>query len=287
LPIPQFAIESQVKFHNLDPATSIIELNPRPNEYHLRTEDILAAIEKDGDEIALVLFSGIQYYTGQFFELEKIATAAHAKGCVVGYDLAHAVGNVPLKLHEWGVDFACWCTYKYLNSGPGGIGGAFVHEKHAGKDLTRFTGWWGTDPSTKFEMDNKFRPIPSAASFRVSNPSVLTTVALHGSLEPFRHATPPALRAKSLLLTAYLEKLLAPLSGFTILTPTDPAQRGAQLSLLFHGDGVMMKVFHSIAAQGIVCDERKPDVIRLAPAPLYNTFADVWRAVEALAAALK
>ncbi|KAJ3057391.1 hypothetical protein HK097_007570 [Rhizophlyctis rosea] len=283
-PSDYYAIESQVKFHGYDPAKSIIQIAPRPNEHTLRTEDVLKTIEEEGDSVALVLFSGVQYYTGQFFELEKIATAGKAKGCVVGYDLAHAVGNVPLQLHDWNVDFACWCTYKYLNAGPGGIGGAFVHEKHFKTDLPRFAGWWGTDPSTKFEMTHTFTPIPSALSFRVSNPNVLATISLLGSLQVFSQTSIHQLRQKSVLLTGYIELLLDALpsrSKFEILTPRDPAQRGCQLSLFFKG-GVMMEVFEGLRGGGIICDERKPDVIRISPTPLYNKFGDVWRFVECL-----
>ncbi|TPX62452.1 kynureninase [Spizellomyces sp. 'palustris'] len=285
-PSDYYAVESQVRFHGYDPTDAIIQLGPRTGEHTIQTEDILECIARNGDQIALVLFSGVQYYTGQFFELEKIAVAARKKGCVVGFDLAHAVGNVPLRLHDWGVDFACWCTYKYLNAGPGGIGGAFVHEKHAVSDLPRLTGWWGTDPTKKFLMDNVFRPIQGANVYRVSNPNVLATVSLLGSLQVFSRTSMEDLRAKSVLLTGYLEALLEGIPGFTILTPADPAQRGCQLSLLFR-PGLMLKVLEELEKKGVVVDERKPDVIRVAPTPLYNTFTEVHRFVEILRIALE
>ncbi|KAJ3148019.1 hypothetical protein HDU86_007587 [Geranomyces michiganensis] len=284
-----YAIESQVRFHGYDPADAIIEVAPRKGEHTLRTEDITDVIAREGDTIALVMFSGIQYYTGQFFDLEAIAKAARAKNCIVGFDLAHAVGNVPLKLHDWDVDFACWCTYKYLNAGPGGIGGAFINSRYAKAELPRMSGWWGTDPATKFLMDNIFRPIPGANSFRVSNPNVLATVSLLASLNVFAKTSMAALRDKSILLTGYLEALLLDLSpqdaGFTILTPRDPAQRGCQLSLLFDA-GLMMPVFENLERNAIIVDERKPDVIRVAPTPLYNTFMDVWTFVSVLKKAI-
>ncbi|KAI8917660.1 pyridoxal phosphate-dependent transferase [Powellomyces hirtus] len=286
-PSDYYAMESQTRFHGYEPDDAIIQMSPRSGEHTLRTEDILDTIEREGDKIALVIFSGVQYYTGQFFELEKIAKAGKAKNCVVGFDLAHAAGNVPLRLHDWGVDFACWCTYKYLNAGPGGIGGAFVHERHARADLPRMSGWWGTDPATRFLMDNVFRPIPGADSYRVSNPNVLAIMSLLGSLNVFSQTSMTDLRAKSLQLTGYLETLLLaiPNRGFKILTPSDPSQRGCQLSLLFE-EGLMMKVFEALEREGVIVDERKPDVIRVAPTPLYNTFSDVWQFVNILKTAV-
>ncbi|KAJ3098857.1 hypothetical protein HDU96_010922 [Phlyctochytrium bullatum] len=284
-PSDYFAIASQVKFHGFDPSTAIIELKPKDGDSFIQHQDIIDVIEKEGDSIALVLFSGVQYYTGQLFKLREIAEASHKKKCAVGFDLAHAVGNVPLKLHDWNVDFACWCTYKYLNAGPGGIGGAFVHERFFKTELPRFAGWWGTDPSTKFAMDNVFRPIPGAGSFRLSNPSVVSTTSLLGSLQVFAKTSMEALREKSLRLTAYLELLLdalGPNAGFKILTPRDPFSRGCQLSLFFEG-GRMEEVFHKLSIQGVLADERRPDVIRISPAPLYCTFVDtqveVWHSV--------
>ncbi|KAJ3292477.1 hypothetical protein HDU76_007162 [Blyttiomyces sp. JEL0837] len=288
-PSDYFAFASQVKFHGFNPKESIIEISPREGEFSLRMDDILDVIEREGESVALVLFSGVQFYTGQFFDLRRITEAGHAKGAVVGFDLAHAAGNVPLRLHDWGVDFAAWCSYKYLNAGPGGIGGAFVHEKHAKADVQRFAGWWGSDPATKFAMDNVFRPIEGAQSYRVSNPSVVSTVSLLGSLQVFEQTTMDALRAKSLQLTAYLEILLdslGPNPGFKVITPRDPFSRGCQLSLLFD-EGTMEEVFLGMSMRGVLADERRPDVIRISPAPLYCTFEDVLLVVEALKGALK
>ncbi|PCH38103.1 kynureninase [Wolfiporia cocos MD-104 SS10] len=300
-PSDQYAMSSQVLAHGLDPADAIIELSPRPGEYTLRTSDILDAIAREGQRIALVLFSGVQYYTGQVFLIEEITRAARAQGCMVGWDLAHAVGNVPLSLHDWDVDFAVWCTYKYLNAGPGSIGAIFVHERWADEPI-RAAGWWGHDPTTRFAMPPRFARIRGAQGFQQSNPSVLATVSLLGSLEVFRDAGGIApLRVRSLRLTRYLEVLLrasrfyVPVEqaasftgaegvGVTIITPAEPAERGAQLSLVFlpTGRGVMPRVLKGLAERGVVGDSRKPDVIRLAPCPLYNTWEDVERGVAVL-----
>ncbi|GJE87207.1 kynureninase [Phanerochaete sordida] len=304
-PSDQYAFASQVLRHGLDPADAIIELAPRPGEFTLREEDILDVIAKQGETIALVLFSGVQYYTGQWFPMQSVTKAAKAQGCVCGWDLAHAVGNVPLALHAWDVDFAVWCTYKYLNSGPGGIGALFVHDRWASLP-TQFAGWWGHDPATRFAMPPHFAVIPGARGFQQSNPSVLATAALLGSLEVFRAAGGMRpLRARSLRLTGHLERLLhaskfwiepevagaleaegeeRDVFGFTVITPRDPEQRGSQLSLVFYpaGGKTMPKVMEALAQRGVVGDSRKPDVIRLAPAALYNTFEDVERAVEVL-----
>ncbi|EKM55401.1 uncharacterized protein PHACADRAFT_161382 [Phanerochaete carnosa HHB-10118-sp] len=303
-PSDQYAFASQVMRHGLDPYDAIIELAPRLGEFTLREEDMLEVIAKQGETIALVLFSGVQYYTGQWFPMQNVTKAAKAQGCVCGWDLAHAVGNVPMSLHDWGVDFAVWCTYKYLNSGPGGIGGLFVHDHWAGRP-TQFAGWWGHDPATRFAMPSQFAAIPGAQGFQQSNPSVLATVALLGSLQLFHAAGGMApLRERSLRLTGHLERLLrlsafwiAPdvaggleereardVFGFTVITPVDPAQRGSQLSLTFFpiGGKMMPKVMDALAQRGVVGDSRKPDVIRLAPCALYNTFEDVERAVEVL-----
>ncbi|KAF9365346.1 Kynureninase (L-kynurenine hydrolase) [Mortierella sp. NVP85] len=284
-PSDHFAVESQIRWHKRDPKDSLICQEPRQGEFLLRTEDILETIENQGHEIALVCFSGVQYYTGQFFEMEKITKAAQAKGCVVGWDLAHAAGNVPLKLHDWNVDFACWCSYKYLNSGPGGIAGIFVHESHAEVyTRNRLAGWWGHDKITRFEMVNEFKPMAGAAGFQHSNPSVLTTTALLGSLSVFEKTSLQDMRAKSYLLTGYLFHLLT--TEFSkdvleIITPADPEQRGCQLSLLFK-QGKMIKVFDGLIARAIVGDERKPDVIRVAPTSLYSRFEDVRKFVVEL-----
>ncbi|KAG0365085.1 kynureninase [Gamsiella multidivaricata] len=284
-PSDHYAIESQIRWHGLEPKDSLICQEPREGETLLRTEDILETIEKHGEEIAVVCFSGIQFYTGQYFEIEKITKAAQAKGCIVGWDLAHAAGNVPVQLHDWNVDFACWCSYKYLNSGPGGIAGIFVHERHANDfGRNRLAGWWGHDKGTRFDMVNEFKPIPGAAGFQHSNPSVLTTSALLGSLSVFEKTTMQDMRAKSYLLTGYLYHLL--ITEFStdvldIITPSDPEQRGCQLSLVFKR-GKMMEIFEELAKKAIIGDERKPDVIRVAPTPLYSRFEDVRRFVVEL-----
>ncbi|CAL1704841.1 unnamed protein product [Somion occarium] len=304
-PSDQYAFASQVQAHGFSP-DAVIELSPRSGEFTLHEEDILTTIAEHGKSIALVIFSGVQYYTGQWFPMESITRAAQAQGCICGWDLAHAAGNVPLSLHEWGVDFAVWCTYKYLNSGPGGIGGLFVHEKWAAEPV-RNAGWWGHDPTTRFTMPPKFKAIPGAQGFQQSNPSVLATVSLLGSLEVFHAAGGMhPLRERSLKLTGHLESLLhksrwwvPPATaaarmerdddpdssiGFTIITPTDPSSRGSQLSLVFlpANGRTMPAVMAELAARGVIGDSRKPDVIRLAPAALYNTWEDVERAVEVL-----
>lgn len=305
-PSDHYAIQSQIRYHGYDPAESIVEVVPRKDEEILRTEDIISIIEEQGDSIALVMFSGVQYYTGQFFDIEKITAAAQKKGCVVGWDLAHAVGNVELKLHDWNVDFACWCSYKYLNGGPGAVAGAFIHERHAYNfDLPKFAGWWGQNRKKRFEMGHEFESIPGAAGFQLSNPPLLSTVALVGSLKVFEKTSMEQLRAKSLLLTAYLELLLVYHYGYSggedgeapsktlqngicsnenvhisILTPINPSQRGCQLSVKF---SVSLKAVHNeLEKRGVVVDTREPDVMRIAPTPLYNSFTDVYRFVTLL-----
>lgn len=261
----------------------MIALFPRQGEEYLRTEDIVAEIQSNGSEIALVMMSGIQYYTGEFFDLKAITKVGHEQGCRVGFDLAHAVGNVPLALHEWGPDFAVWCTYKYLNSGPGGIGGCFVHERHA-KDTTlpRFAGWWGHQKSDRFDMSPNFIPSEGAFGFQISNPPVLTMAALRASLDLFQQATMPALRKKSILLTAYLELLITKhFKTIQIITPNEAHRRGCQLSLCFP-DQDMTKVHATISEKGVICDLRKPNVMRIAPCPLYNSFTDIYKFVTIL-----
>ncbi|KAI0673093.1 kynureninase [Trametes maxima] len=298
-PSDQYAFATQVSSRGYHPNDAIIALSPRAGEYTLRTEDIISTIKREGAQIALVLFSGVQFYTGQWFAMKDITAAAKAQNCVCGWDLAHAVGNVPLSLHDWDVDFAVWCTYKYLNSGPGGIGGLFVHEKWADLPVLE-AGWWGHDPATRFDMPPTFKAIRGAQGFQQSNPSVLAVVSLLGSLQIFADAGGmPAVRARSERLTGHLETLIErsnfyvpPEKSFqavegvkvTIITPANPAERGAQLSLVFlpTGRGVMPRVLKGLEARGVVGDSRKPDVIRLAPAALYNTFEDVERAVAVL-----
>ncbi|CAO3593614.1 unnamed protein product [Absidia cylindrospora] len=287
-PSDHYAVSSHLEARGIDPAKGMITIAPRSGECNLRTQDILDTIAGDAS-IALVMLSGVQYYTGQFFDIPTITKFGQEKGCVVGWDLAHAVGNVPLQLHDWQVDFACWCSYKYLNSGAGGIAGLFIHEKYA-KDTSRprLAGWWGNDKENRFEMSPVFRPSEGASGYQQSNPNVLATISLMSSLQIYEQAGGiNALRQKSIKLTGYLEALLhATLKDhfdadrIRILTPADPQQRGCQLSLEFpHG---MMDVFDGLHAYGVICDERKPTVIRLAPVPLYNSFGDVYRAVMCL-----
>ena len=275
-PSDQYAVQSQINFHGYDPAESLLEIVPRPGETTIRTEDIEKWLAAKGEQIALVLLGGVNYYTGQAFDCQRITQAAHAQGCIVGFDMAHAAGNLPLHLHDWNADFAVWCSYKYLNGGPGCIAGCFVHERHArNQQLPRFAGWWGHDKSSRFQMPSQFQPIPGAEGWQLSNPSILSMAALRASMEIFDEATITRLRAKSETLTAYLEFLLAQQANekFRILTPRDPAQRGAQLSLQVKKGG--RAVCDRLAQQGILCDWREPDILRVAPVPLYNSFLDV------------
>lgn len=279
-----YAVKSQIHWHGFDPERHLIMLKPREGEHALRTEDILGVIEEQGKQIALVMLGGVNYYTGQFFELEKIAQAGHSQGCVMGVDLAHAVGNVPLHLHGWGYDFACWCTYKYLNGGPGSVAGCFVHERHHhSQDLPRLAGWWGHDKETRFQMGPDFQPIPTAEGWQLSNAPVLSMAALRASLDIFEEVGMEAIRQKSVALTGYFEALLrdnADQLSIEIITPEDPAHRGAQLSLLTGPNG--RQLFDRLTQAGVIVDWREPNVIRAAPAPLYNSFEDVWRLVELL-----
>ncbi len=282
-PSDQYAMESQVRWHGYDPATAIIEVAPRPGEDTLRTEDILQIIEQEGDSVALVMFGGVNYYTGQFYELEKIAAAGHRAGAYVGFDLAHAAGNVPLRLHDWGADFAVWCSYKYLNSGPGGPSGVFVHERHANNpDLPRFAGWWGHDENERFQMKKGFKPMPGAAGWQLSNAQIFSFAAHKASLDLFDSAGMEALRSKSEQLTAFLEMVLDEADNgrnmYRIITPREPAARGCQISLLTDDRGKAL--FQYLSENGVVADWREPNVIRFAPVPLYNRFEDVWQLGE-------
>lgn len=282
-PSDQYAFESQAKFHGWDPDEAIIELCPREGEFTLRTEDILQEIEDNKDEISLVIFGAVQYYTGQFFDIKKITAAGHHAGAVVGFDLAHAIGNVPLQLHKDGVDFAVWCGYKYLNSGAGGMAGIFVHERHSqSSDLPRFAGWWGHNQNERFQMRKGFKPMSGADGWQLSNFPVLSGAAQLASLEIFDEVGMTALRKKSVMLTGYLEFLLRAIPDspdyFTIITPSAPNERGCQLSLLTAKNG--KKIFDRITRAGVVADWREPNVIRVAPAPLYNTFEEIFLFVE-------
>jgi kynureninase len=282
-PSDQYAVESQIKFRGFDPMTSLIELTPREGEVTLRTEDIIELIERDGDAIALIMLGGVNYYTGQAFEMQKITTAGHKVGAIVGFDLAHAAGNLKLDMHDWDVDFAVWCCYKYLNGGPGAVAGAFVHERHARDfDLPRFAGWWGHDKETRFLMGPEFKPLAGAEGWQISNPPILQMAALRASLEIFDEAGMDALREKSVKLTGYLESLIDEIGDnrISVITPRDPQQRGCQLSIRVKNAD---KSLHErIVERGVYADWREPDVTRVAPAPLYNSFADVLRFAEIL-----
>ena len=284
-PSDQYAVESQVRFHGFAPEEAIVEVAPREGEETLRTEDIIETIARQGAQTALVLFAGVNYYTGQFFDLPEIAAAGRRVGARVGFDLAHAAGNLPLQLHDSKADFAVWCSYKYLNSGPGGPSGVFVHERHAhAPELPRFAGWWGHDESQRFFMRKGFVPMRGAAGWQLSNAQIFSFAAHKASLDLFDEVGMPALREKSLLLTGYLEFLLQELNRaqprYRVITPTDPAARGCQLSILTGSDG--KELFDHLSANGAVCDWREPNVIRVAPVPLYNSFEDVWRLAELL-----
>jgi len=286
-PSDQYAVKSQIQYHGYDPADSLIELKPRTGETWIRTEDLEELIVRDGEKIALVMLGGVNYYNGQAFDFRRITNVGHARGCVVGFDLAHAAGNLPLKLHDWNIDFAVWCCYKYLNGGPGAIAGCFVHERHArDAKLPRFAGWWGHDKISRFRMPPDFQAIPGAEGWQLSNPSILSAAALRASLEIFDEATMQRLRAKSELLTGYLEFLLDQdiAKKFSIITPRDSANRGAQLSLRVAEHG--RAVCDALANDGIICDWREPDILRVAPVPLYNTFSDVHTFADKFLAAI-
>jgi kynureninase len=286
-PSDQYAVKSQIHFHGFDPATSLIELTPLPGEACLREEEIEALIDQRGDEIALILLGGVNYATGQAFDLARITRAGHAQGCIVGFDLAHAVGNLPLKLHEWGPDFAVWCSYKYLNGGPGCVAGCFVHERHAHAwELPRFAGWWGHDERTRFEMGPDFQPMSGADGWQLSNPSIVSLAVLRASLDIFHEASMERLRAKSISLTSYLEFLLnhSASTNFSIVTPSEIEQRGAQISIRIpqNGQSLCKKFGH----EGIIGDWREPDTFRVAPVPLYNSFHDVFQFVRRFASVI-
>ncbi len=279
-PSDQYMFETQLKFHGLNPDEALIELKPRMGEHTLRNEDILSKIAEVGDELALVLIGGVQYYTGQLFDMKAITEAGQKVGAKVGFDLAHAFGNVPLQLHDWNVDFATWCSYKYLNSGPGNVSGIFVHERYANdSSLDRFAGWWGHDEKERFKMKKGFQPMPGADGWQLSNVNVISTASHLAALELFDEVGIEKLRKKSLKLTGYLEYLIKDIAGdsgiFEIITPSDPEQRGCQLSIFFHKDG--RRLFDALAAAGVIADWREPNVIRIAPVPLYNRFEDVYQ----------
>ena len=292
-PSDHYAIESQIRWHGYDPKENMLMLEP-DDDHTITTEKVLKAIDDNIDEIALVMLPGIQYYTGQFFDVERITAHAQSKGLMVGWDCAHAAGNVPLKLHDWNVDFAVWCTYKYMNAGPGSIAGAFVHERHGRveydehdqpKFTPRLSGWYGGDQQSRFKMDNNFRPIPGAGGWQCSNPSAIDLTALCASMSVFDKTSIDDLRQKSLRLTCYLEHLLDLVndehdgSPFRVITPRDVSQRGTQLCILLK-EGLLQPISSALEEEGVIADKREPGVIRVAPVAMYNTYEDVWRFVD-------
>lgn len=296
-PSDQYAVETQVKFHGYDPEEAIIEVMSRPGKMTLEHEDIIAAIEEHGAETALVLFGGVNYYTGQLFNMQAITEEGHRAGAMVGFDLAHAAGNVPLQMHDWNVDFAVWCTYKYINSGPGALSGCFIHERHVNnRKLPRFAGWWGQDEKRRFLMEKGFVPNPGAEGWQISNAPIMAFPPMKVSHALHQRAGMPALRQKSKQLTGYLEYLIDELKqtgkNYEFITPRDPEQRGAQLSFITGRDG--KDLFDYLTKNGVICDWRehnlpneegegaKSGVIRIAPAPIYNSYLDVWELVDLL-----
>ncbi|HKK73673.1 MAG TPA: kynureninase [Saprospiraceae bacterium] len=296
-PSDQYAVETQVKFHGYDPEEAIIEVMPRAGKMTLEHEDILSTIEEHGAETALVLFGGLNYYTGQLFDMQAITEAGHRKGALVGFDLAHAAGNVPMQMHDWGVDFAVWCTYKYINSGPGALSGCFIHERHVNnQELPRFAGWWGQDEKRRFLMEKGFVPNPGAEGWQISNAPIMAFPPMKVSHELHQRASMTALRQKSKQLTGYLEFLIDELNKegkhYEFITPRDPEQRGAQLSFITGKEG--KELFDYLTENGVICDWREHNlpnddgegarsgVIRIAPAPIYNSYLDVWELVDLL-----
>ena len=289
-PSDQYALESQASLHGFHPRDAIIEVGTREGEHNIRTEDILAVMDRHKNETAVVLFGGVNYYSGQVFDIRKITEAAHSIGAFAGFDLAHAAGNVELHLHDWNIDFACWCSYKYLNSGPGGVAGAFIHQKHAGNtQLPRLAGWWGHDKEKRFLMESGFKPIPTAEGWQLSNAPILSMAAHKASLDIFEEAGMPSLTGKSKQLTGYLFFVLDEINTnaskkmIGIITP--PNEHGCQVSMLIPERG--KTVFNALLEQGVIADWREPNVIRVAPVPLYNTFEDVWRFGDSIKSILK
>jgi kynureninase len=286
-PSDTYAIKTQIAHHGLDPNDALILARPRKGEFTMRTEDIADLIKKHADQLAVVMFAGVNFFTGQLFDIERITAAAQKHGIVVGFDLAHAIGNVPLSLHDWNVDFAVWCSYKYLNAGPGAVAGAFVHERHAtNTKLPRLAGWFGNDPNTRFRLhlEPEFIPVASADGWQISNPPIFAMAPLRASLAVFDEAGGmESLRAKSIRLTGYLEFLLTEIGSekFTIITPRNPDERGCQLSILAHEHP--KELFSKLQIAGVKCDFREPNVIRVAPTPFYNTFLEVWSFASILA----
>jgi len=291
-PSDQYAIESQARFHGFNPDDAIIEIKPRDGEHIIHHEDIIKTIQEHADSIALVIFSGVQYLSGQRFRMKEICEVAHAAGAICGLDLAHAIGNVELHLHDWNIDFAVWCSYKYLNSGPGGIGGLFIHDRHANApDLPRFAGWWGYDEESRFFMKKGFKPSYGVSGWQLSNAQVFQIAGLRASLDIFDAVDLKDVFAKRDALTAYAEEGLRSLKHdmphlpIDIITPSQKEERGAQLSLLFHENG--KTVIDKLIADGIIVDWREPNIIRMTPAPLYTRFADVHAFIERFGAHCK
>lgn len=286
-PSDQYAVKSQIQFHGFQPSTSLLELTPRDGESCMRDEDVESLMEREGASLALILLGGVNYVTGQAFDMAEITKAGHRKGCIVGFDLAHAAGNIPLQLHDWGPDFAVWCTYKYLNGGPGCVGGCFVHERHARAwELPRFAGWWGHEEKVRFQMGPDFHPMTGAEGWQLSNPPIMALAPLRASMEIFAEAGMEPSRAKSISLTGYMEFLLDQKSSpkFSIITPREKHRRGAQLSIRLAHDG--RKICERLASEGVIGDWREPDTFRVAAVPLYNSYQDVYRFVQRFEAAL-
>lgn len=280
-PSDQYAVESQIKLHGLNPKDVLLELSPREGEKTLHTEDILGTLKEHGDSIATILMGGVNYYTGQAFDMEAITKAGQKIGAYVGFDLAHAAGNIMLDLHDWGVDFAAWCSYKYLCAGPGSPGGVFIHERHGNWAGPRLSGWWGHNKQTRFQMGPDFEPIKGAEGWQISNAPILAMACLRASMAIFDKVGMSLIRSKSEKLTGYMEFLMNTISNkVEIVTPTDATQRGSQLSLVMNKNG--KDVFNQLGLQGVICDWREPDVIRVAPVPLYNSFIEVYRFYEIL-----
>ena len=281
-PSDRYLLETQVRHHGFDPDEAIIEIAPRPGEHLINEQDLLDAIAQHGDELALLFIGGVNYFTGQLFDMKRLSDAAHQVGALAGFDLAHAVGNVPLKLHDWDVDFAAWCTYKYLNASAGNVGGIYVHDRHGNNtELNRFGGWWGHNKERRFLMENHFEPMTGAEGWQISNAPVLGMSVLKASLDIFQQAGIDNLRVKSIQLTGYLEYIfdqvlaLFPAFKLEIISPTDPQQRGCQLSIKLIG--IDKSFFKAVTEAGVIADFREPDVMRLSPTPLYNCFEDVYR----------
>ena len=282
-PSDQYALESQVLLHGLKSEETIIEVSPRENEHTIRTEDILSIIQQHADSIAIVLFGGVNYYSGQVFDMKAITQEAHRAGAYCGFDLAHAAGNISLHLHDWNVDFACWCSYKYLNSGPGGVAGVFIHEKHIGNtSLPRLAGWWGYDKETRFKMEKGFKPIPTAEGWQLSNAPILSMAAHKASIDIFEEAGMDRLLQKASLLSEYFFIIIDALNASTdeniieVITPREKGAHGCQLSMLIKKNG--KQVFETLKQKGVITDWREPNVIRVAPVPLYNRFEDIYSA---------